>query len=169
MKRLLIACQLVALIVLAAPAGAASGGNAEWAKRCQSEAVALGFRNAGQCVSHYARGGGGVVTGPATLTLTFDVGPCASVPDRPCAWSVQGSGLDPGSEVIVGEASVLYGAPLTVDSAGNVSGQYIYHLGTCVMSGYEHPLFIARGVAADGTPIASDVVLADYTLYLPIC
>ena len=170
MKTTLIACLLVVLSFLTIPtASAASGGNSEWAKRCQSDYTALGFRNAGQCVSHYARGGGTVVTGPATLTLTFDRAPCADNSGQLCTWSVQGSGLDPGSEVIVGQADVLFGASVVVRSDGTVSVQGLYHLGSCVMSGFENTPFIARGVAADGTPIASTIVAANYTLYIPIC
>ena len=170
MRTTLIGCLLLVVTFLTIPAAtAASGGNSEAAKRCQSDYTALGFRNVGQCVSHHARGGGTVVSGPATLTVTFDRGLCADNTGQVCVWSVQGSGLRPGSEVIVGGADVTYGATVIVRPDGTVSTQPLFHLGSCVVSGYENTSFVARGVAADGTPVASPIVAANYTTYVPIC
>ena len=167
--RALLVGTLIALMVFMTPGVSTASSNADRAKQCQAEYASLGYTNVGQCVSNYARGGGGVVTGPASLTLTFEETTCALYPQNECIWSVQGTGLDPGSKVIVGGVEVLYGAEITVGSDGTVDMRGIYLAGTCVVEGYEIQNFVARGIAAGGTPIESAVVTADLTDILPNC
>lgn len=173
MKRALLICALlVAGLTSAPPAHAAPAGVSEAAKACQDGYASYGFRNVGGCVSFVARGGELVAPGPAQLTLTFEWTPTCSngwTPTYGCAWSVEGSGLQPGTEVIVGEATVQYGATVLVDSSGNALARGIYLIGACVSPGYESADFIARGIAADGSPIQSAVVTGDYLQIMPLC
>ena len=173
MKRALLICALlVSGLMVAPPANAAPGGVSEAAEMCQEGYASYGFGSVGDCVSFVARGGELVAPGPAQLTLIFEkTSTCSNgwTPTYGCAWSVEGSGLEPGSEVTVGEATVQYGATVPVDSSGDVLARGIYVLGSCVHSGYEAPDFIARGIAADGSMIESAVVTADYLLFMPLC
>lgn len=159
---------MAALMVVTTTPAAHASSNAAWARRCQVEYASLGYRNVGQCVSHFARGGG-VVTGPASLTLTFEAAECALWPGSDCVWSVRGSGLDPGSTVVVGGVDVLYGGEVTVASDGTVDVRGIFLLGECVLAGSEIQRFVARGIAAGGSPVSSDVVTGDLTAYMPVC
>ena len=169
LKPMLITCLVFILIVLTAPAaGRQPPATPSGQERCQKEYAALGFRNVRQCVSHHARGDGTVVTGPADSTLTDDTSACASVSGQDCICSVVGSGLDAGSQVMVGDAGLLYGAALDVDADGT---------SRCTESAARElrgrrlraRTFMARGVPAGGTPIASPEVSADLTLHTPIC
>ena len=173
MKRALLMCALfVAGLALASPANAAPGDVSEATQLCKAGYATHGFRNVGACVSFVARGGQLVAPGPAQLTLTFDRATTCSDGNTPtygCAWSVEGSGLKPGTDVVVGEADVQYGVPIPVSSSGTVLAEGIYYLGSCVTSGYESPEFIARGTAADGSVIESAVVVGDYLQFMPLC
>ncbi|QIK66655.1 hypothetical protein G7072_10165 [Nocardioides sp. HDW12B] len=167
MKTAFVAVSAVVIMFLTPTAGVASS-NADWAKRCQVEHASLGYRNVGQCVSTYARGGG-TVTGPASLTLTYEMTACAAFPQVQCIWSVQGSGLDPGSKVVVGGVDVLHGAEATVGTDGTVNVRGLFMLGDCVNPGFEIHHFVARGVAPGGAAVTSEVVTGDVTQFVPLC
>ena len=170
MRRLLVSCAMAVLwcVGTGPVASAAPSDTAEAAKTCQSAYASLGFRNAGQCVSFFARGGT-IATGSPSLTLTFDTAPCYNFPSVSCMWSVEGAGLAPGSTVTVGDSGVPYGAELMVGADGTVSVHGIYMIGSCVMPGYELVDFIARGLAPGGAPVESTVVSADISTVMPLC
>ncbi|MGZ8475758.1 MAG: hypothetical protein ACXWWQ_05995, partial [Candidatus Limnocylindria bacterium] len=85
--------------------------------------------------------------------------PCSG--PRGCWLALDGEGLQPGSEVIVGDPAVAYGASFVVQSDGTVAVEGIFLIGTC--STRPSSDFIARGVGADGLPIESEVVTIDHT------
>lgn len=170
MRRLLLCCATVVLWCAGIPtvAAATPSDMPEAVKTCKTGYATYGFSNVGGCVSFVARGGK-LTSAVPSLALTFNSAPCYNFPTVECIWSVEGAGLAPGREVIVGDADVPYGASVPVSAAGTVSIQGIYMIGQCVTPGYEILNFIARGTAPDGSTVESAVVTANLTTVIPLC
>ena len=118
------ALALAASVVLAAPAGAAKGGNSANAHACQQgghenrfeAATGNPFKNAGACARHGAQGG----ATSSLQILTVPTYPCSDSPGT-CWGVISGSGLDAGAQwqaFIVGPGLIVAsGVP---DASGNL-------------------------------------------------
>jgi hypothetical protein len=166
-KRLLMCLAVGSLLAAMLPgvtAAADAPANSTAAKECQQNYSAYGFRNVGACVSFFAHGGQ-LTPVEAEVRLADGLYPCSG--PSGCIAAVYGQGLRPGSVVIVGEPAYLYGATYTVDSSGSVAVEGILQVGSCTTRAMFD--LIARGVAADGTPVASSILTVDLYGYLPAC
>lgn len=169
MHRVLTIVAMIAALVSFGPPAYAGGGNSDAPSTCRSAFRTYGFDTAGGCVSFLARGGTLTQTAPR-LTVIGNGGPCAANPAYPCAISLRGEGLKPGTTVMLSSPpTVTYGVPFTVDQNGRVSADYIYNLGSCVMPGYEVQQFIARGTAPDGSAVESAITTVDLSQYVSTC